>query len=91
MRVVARPDVLQALREHGDLFVWPRSYRCCGGRQSLLEASYTPPGRDFELVHLADGFRVHASSRLLEPDELHLELDRNGHIRAYWNNQAWIG
>ena len=91
MRVVARPDALDALRERGAVYLWPRALRCCGGRQYLLEASTEPPDRQFELVHAADGFQVFATPGLIEPDALHLELDRKGRVRAYWNNQAWIG
>ncbi len=91
MRVVARPDALETLRERGSIYVWPRAYRCCAGRQFVLEASLEPPARAFELVHAADGFQVHAAPGLVLPAELHLELDRRGHVQAYWNNQAWIG
>jgi hypothetical protein len=42
-------------------------------------------------VHAAGGFQVFATLGLVEPDELHLELGRNGKLRAYWNGQAWIG
>jgi hypothetical protein len=57
----------------------------------VLESDTDPPDREFELVHAANGFRVFASQGLVEPDELHLELDRRGKLRAYWNGQAWIG
>ena len=91
MRVVARPDALAVLRDRGSVYVWPRAYRCCGGRQFVLEASLEQPARPFELVHAADGFRIFASPGLAQPDELHFEVDRRNRIRAFWNNQAWIG
>jgi hypothetical protein len=91
MRVVAGPDTLVALREHGTVYVWPRALRCCRGRQYTLEASTDEPDGAFELVHAVDGFQVWAPPGLVEPDELHLELDRKGRVRAYWNNQGWIG
>ena len=57
----------------------------------MLESATRRPDRAFELVHAADGFQIFATPGLAEPDELHLELARTGHIRAYWNGQAWIG
>jgi hypothetical protein len=89
--VVARPEVLDALRDHGAVFVWPRALRCCGGRQYVLEASVRRPPGAFELVHAADGFQILAASGLGLPHELHLDLDRKGRVHAYWNNQGWIG
>ena len=91
MRVVARPDAVEVLRDRGAVYVWPRAFRCCAGRQYVLEASLERPAGDFELVHAADGFQVHARPGLAPPDELHLELDRRGAVRAYWNGQGWIG
>jgi len=57
----------------------------------VLEAATERPDREFELVHAADGFQVFATPGLLPPEELHLELERRGRLRAYWNGQAWIG
>ena len=91
MRVVARPDALEVLRERGAVYVWARAYRCCAGRQFVLEASFEPPPRTFELVHAADGFQIYAQPGLAQPDELHFEIDRRRRIQAFWNNQAWIG
>ena len=91
MKVVARPDALELLRERGAVYVRPRAYRCCRGRQFVLEASLEPPPVETELVHAANGFRIYATPALAQPDELHFELDGRSRIRAYWNNQAWIG
>jgi hypothetical protein len=91
MRVVARPATLARLREHGTVYVWPHAYRCCRGKQYVLEAALDPPESDFELVYAVDGFRVYATPGLAQPDELHLELDRKGRVRAFWNGQGWIG
>jgi hypothetical protein len=91
MRVVARPDTLELLRARGSVYVRPRAYRCCRGRQFVLEASLERPPGELELVHAADGFRIYATPGLAEPDELHFELDRRNRIHAYWNNQGWIG
>ena len=57
----------------------------------MLESATEAPAREFEFVHAADGFQVFATPGLLQPDELHLEVGRNGKLRAYWNGQAWIG
>ena len=91
MRVVARPGAIEALREHGAVYVWPRGFRCCAGRMYVLDASFDRPDREVVLVHCSDSFQVHATPGLVEPDELHFELDRKGRVHAYWNNQAWIG
>lgn len=91
MRVVARPEALALLREKGAVYVWPRALRCCAGRQYVLEAAVDRPGGAFELVHAADGLRVYAWPGLVEPDELHLDVDRKGRVRAFWNGQGWIG
>jgi hypothetical protein len=91
MRVVARADALELLRTRGAVYVRPRAYRCCRGRQFVLEASLEPPPVETELVHAADGFRIYATPGLAQPDELHFELDGRSRIHAYWNNQAWIG
>ncbi|HEX6723893.1 MAG TPA: hypothetical protein VF073_01505 [Gaiella sp.] len=91
MRVVARPDAREVLLDRGEVHVRPRAFRCCRGHQYVLEASFDRPDGDYELVHASDGFRVYASTGLIEPDELHFELDRKGRIQAYWNGQGWIG
>ena len=91
MKVVARADTIQALRERGAVYIWPRALRCCRGRQYVLEASLDRPEAEFELIHALDGFQVHATPGLVAPDELHIELDRRGRVCAYWNGQGWIG
>lgn len=92
MRLVVQPDT----REHidstgGEVYVWARATRCCRGRTFQLEAATSPPDRPFELVHAADGFRVFTPPGLVQPEELHLEVSRRGHLRAFWNGQGWIG
>jgi hypothetical protein len=93
MRVVAQPDV----REHidargGAVFVWSRLAGCCRIRTFVLESSTQPPERrEFELVHAADGFQVFTTPGLVQPDELHFEVDRADRLHAYWNGQGWIG
>ena len=91
MRVVARPETRELLREHGTVYVWPHGYRSCRGRQYVLEAALERPEGNFELVHAADGFRIYATPGLAEPEELHFEVDGKGRVQAYWNGQGWIG
>jgi hypothetical protein len=92
VKLVVQP----AARDHIDLrggavYLWAKGTRCCRGRTFLLESSTEPPDREFELVHAADGLQLYTTPGLIEPDELHLALTRRGKLRAYWNNQAWIG
>ncbi len=92
MRVVADAATMGRLREGGgDVYVWPRRARCCGGASYSLEASLAPPPRATELVAEQDGLRIHATPGLRPPDHLELDLTRRGKVRAYWNGQPWIG
>jgi hypothetical protein len=91
MRVVARPDTMETLRERGAVYVWPRALRCCNGRQYVLEAAVERPEGDFDLIHAVEGFQIYARRGLVEPDELHFDLDRRGRVHAFWNGQGWIG
>jgi hypothetical protein len=88
--------VERAAREHidahgGAVFLWPKLASFWPLRTFVLESATEPPDLEFELVHAADGFQVFTTPGLIEPEELHLELSRRGRLRAYWNNQAWIG
>ena len=89
---MAEPRTVEHVVESGgDLYLWPRGYRCCAGRSYVLEASTRPPDKAFRRVHDEDGISVWATPGLMEPEEVHLELGRNGKLRAFWNGQAWIG
>ena len=57
----------------------------------MLEASTRRPDLAFDRVHEEQGIAVWATPGLVEPDELHLEVDRRGELRAFWNGQSWIG
>jgi hypothetical protein len=82
MKLVAGPEVRGHIDQHGGaVYVWPKGTRCCRGRTFVLESDTDPPDREFELVHAANGFQVFASPGLVEPDELHLELDRRGKLQ----------
>lgn len=91
MEIVSGPAAVSVLRERGGLYVWARQVRCCGGRQHVLEASTERPAGAFDLVHTGDGYGVWATPGLRIPHSLHVELDRKGRIRAFWNGQSWIG
>jgi hypothetical protein len=92
VKLVVQPEAREHIDSHGGaIYVWPRAVGCCRGRTFVLESATDPPDREFELVHAADGFRVYATPRLTEPQELHLELSRRGELLAFWNGQGWIG
>ena len=92
MRLVAGQQTLEHVAERGgDLYVWPRGYRCCAGRSYVLEAATQPPDKSFHRIHEQDGISVWATPGLAEPREIHVELGRRGKLRAYWDDQAWIG
>ena len=92
MKLVAGPGVRDYVDTHGGaVYVWPHTTRCCRVRTITLEADTTPPDREFDLVHAAEGLQLFATPGLIEPDELQLELGRRGKLRAYWNGQAWVG
>lgn len=92
VQLVAEQRTLQRVADSGgDLYVWPRGYRCCGGRRYVLEAATQPPDKAFRRVHEEGGISVWATPGLAEPDEIHVELGRRGTLRAFWNGQSWIG
>jgi len=92
VKLVAEPTVREHIEAHGgQVYVWPQRYMCCRSSTWALEAATKRPDREFELVHAGDGFQVFTTPGLVQPDELHLELGRQGKLRAYWNGQAWIG
>jgi len=92
MRLVAAPDTLAAVQQQGGaLYIWPKASRCCSALTYTLETGTTPPAKEFQRIHEADGIEVFATRGLLAPQELHLELGRRGKLRAFWNGQAWIG
>jgi hypothetical protein len=92
VRLVAEPRTLQhVVASGGDLYLWPRGYRCCAGRSYVLEAATVPPEKAFRRVHEQDGVSIWATPGLAEPEEIHVELGPRGALRAYWNGQSWIG
>jgi hypothetical protein len=91
MRVVVDTKSRRRFEEATAVYVWPRAVRCCGGRNHVLEASFEPSDRAFELVHASDGFQVWTSEGMALPAEIHLDVDKRNRPRAFWNGQAWVG
>jgi hypothetical protein len=92
LRVVATPDALtHVARSGGAVYLWAKDTRCCGKRTSTLEVATEPGGRVFEQIHTERDVAIWATNGLRAPAELHLDLSRQGALRAFWNGQAWIG
>jgi hypothetical protein len=92
VKLVAEHRVLQQVVDSGgDLYLWPRGYRCCAGRSYVLEAATEPPEKAFRRVHEQDGVAVWATPGLAEAEEIHVEIGRRGKLSAFWNGQSWIG
>ena len=95
MRLVASPEAVAFVREHGGrLFVWTERTRCCSGATIRLKASIAPdPGHEFRPAPPNDQIELFVPEHLGSlPDELHLELHgrRRRRIDAYWNGCAWV-
>jgi hypothetical protein len=74
----------------GRLFVWPRQGRCCGP-MTLAAATSPPRRRRFRQAADAGAFAVFVPEHLARlPQELHIEVRRLRHVRAYWDGCAWI-
>jgi hypothetical protein len=92
VKVVSSPGVADAVRERGGrLYVWPKSGRCCSGKQAWLETGPSPKaGLEFDRVPV-DGFELHVARMGREPDELHLDVHgRRRRVAAYWDGCAWV-
>jgi hypothetical protein len=89
VELVAPSDVIEVIRERGGaLYVWPHNARGCGG-WITLEAATEPPDMVFRRVTV-EGIELYAPVEMGLPESLHLELDRRGRVRAFWNGLAWI-
>ena len=87
--LVVSARVIDAIRERGGaLYVWPRKARCCGGTITL-EAATKPPDKVFRRVEAA-GIDVFIAVGMMEPESLHVDISRQGRIRAFWNGLAWV-
>ena len=93
MKVIARPDAIRLIQEHGGaLYVWTELRRCCSGGMTLLKTAAKPPGRrSFERFD-APGFELwfDPGSRT-PPSELHVDARgwKRKRVEAYWNGCAF--
>ena len=96
MRVVVPDEVRDAIVEQGGrLYLWVSCHGCCFGGVKLLEADAERPRdetRHFRRIR-ADGFELYLDAALrVWPEEVVLEAHgRSRKVRAYWNDQAWVG
>jgi hypothetical protein len=96
MRVVASPEAVAFVRDHGGrVFVWTLSMDAPTGGATVfaLEASTESPGPDRDFVRLSGrDFEVliDTGARAL-PEELHFAVKgwRRRRIRAYWNGNSF--
>jgi hypothetical protein len=92
VRLVATSKTTAHVLGHGGaVYVWPKASRCCGGRAYTLEAATDPPNGAFHPIGSGRGIEVWGTQGLPVPTELHLELNRRGALRAFWDGQGWIG
>ncbi len=93
MKVVAGPEVVELVHEHGGrLYVWTDPLTCCGTVTYLRTAAEPKPGRVFHRVANA-GFELFiAHGRIAPPEELHLEMRgwRRRRIEASWDRCAYV-
>jgi len=96
MQVEASDDVRNLIGERGGrLYLWVTCHGYCFGGISLLEADTQRPRdetRHFRRVRI-NGLELYLdAARRLWPQKLVLELRGHRHrVRAYWNDQAWVG
>lgn len=96
MSVEASDEVRELLRERGGiLYLWTTAHGCCQGRITLLEAATSPPPHaGLRFTHaVPKGFDLFLDlGGRPVPERLVLEArGRRRKIRAYWNDQAYVG
>lgn len=78
----------------GTLFVWMTVHGCCTGALRLLETAGARPEKEgvrFEPIE-AYGVTVQIDARLRPSlHTLVIEPGRRGTLKAFWNDQAWVG
>ena len=94
MRVVARQDVVEFIREHGGrLYVWADLMRCTGPKCTFFTSSVEPPKEPHAYRRFGGGgFEFFFSDEGLEaPLELRLELTgrRKKRISVY-EGFSWV-
>jgi hypothetical protein len=94
MKLVVSDAAVDLIRERGgQLYVWTKKGRCCGGGATRLEtSSELPARREFRnVVTGGERFELFVPSELSLPDELHLDVRRfPRRVEAYWNGCAWV-
>lgn len=93
VRVVVSERAAGRIAEQGGrLYVWPHTFRCCGGG-TLLESSPRPrAGTVFRRVLAEERFELYLPESLgREADELQIDTSRfRGRVEAFWNGCAWV-
>ena len=93
MKLIASPEVAEAVREQGGrLYVWPRSARCCSHGLAWLDAGPKPKrGWHYDSVP-AEGFEIYLARMARVPEELHLDVTgrRRKRVSAYWDGCAYV-
>jgi hypothetical protein len=94
MRVVARQDAVEFIREHGGrLYVWADLMRCTGPNCTFFTSSIDPPEEAHEFRRFGGGgFELFFSDEGLEaPAELRLQLAgrRKRRISVY-EGFSWV-
>ena len=84
----------EAILAHGgEVYVWLRSSRCCGGAAAELAVSLLAPheAQDFE-GRVVDGLRVNLSlGRRPPPEEILVDVrGRRRRLEAYWDGCLFV-
>lgn len=94
MRLVVSESASDLIEERGgELYVWIKSTRCCGGSVATLATACDRPRQTvFHRVAGTERFDVYVPAGLNRlPDELHVEVQRfPRRIAAYWDGCAWV-
>ena len=81
------------LANGGEVYVWMRSSRCCGGAVTELAVSLVAPreAQDFE-DRVVDGLRVNLSlGRRPPPEEILVDVrGRRRRLEAYWDGCLFV-
>jgi hypothetical protein len=93
VRVIASDGAVRLIEERGgDLYIWLRTARCCGGLTQLRTSAAPPAGRVFRRAETDAPFRLFVPERLGRlPDKLEVEVRRfPRRVEAYWDGCAWV-
>jgi hypothetical protein len=95
-RLVASREARAFVRDHGGhLYLWITVHGRCEGKITLLEAdTQRPAGDAWQFRRIPnDAFELYVDiGSRNPPSELVVQLARGGNkVKAYWNNQAYVG